>query len=138
MQLILLHPEVAYRSCEDCQKYVYNHQTGVREEWPKGSGKPVLRIRGQLPPCSEGPNACPKGSPDADVELNERNQRVYHHYLECRATGSFPDDPIVREHAAIIRSIEDQAQKLEVRNNFFTLASMLSPATHGGTHVYHV
>lgn len=138
MQLLLLHPEVAYRSCEDCKKFIYNHETGVREDWPPGSGRPVPRPPGMLPPCSIGPKACAKISPEANVELNERNQRVYRHYLECRATGTFPDDPIVRENAAIIRSIEDAADRIETRNNFFTLAGMTTPATHGGTHVYHI
>lgn len=115
MQLLLLHPEVAFRSCEDCKKYVYNHESGIKEEHPPGSGIPILRLPGMLPPCSTGPKACAKVSPEAGHELNERNKLAYLHYMECRAVGDFPDDPLVRYHAAIIRSVEDDAEKMERR-----------------------
>jgi len=131
VQLLLLHPEVAYRSCEDCQKYVYDHETGKREEYPPGSGNPVKRILGQLPPCSQGPTVCPKVSPDAGIELNEKNQECYRHYLECRTTGTFPDDPVVRENAAIIRSIEDAATKIESRETLISLSGMLGSRFNG-------
>lgn len=112
----MLYPEVAFRSCEDCQKHVYDHETGRREEWPAGSGNPVARLPGSLPPCADGPTACAKVSPGAGVELNERNSQCYRHYLECRATSSFPDDALVRHHAAVIRSIEDSAERMERKN----------------------
>ena len=35
------------------------------------------------------------------------NELAYTHYLECKAVGSFPDDPIVRRNASLIRSVED-------------------------------
>lgn len=133
MQLILLHPEVAFRPCEDCQRYVYDHESGVREEFPPGSGNPVPRPAGLSPPCSQGPSACAKISPDAGVELNERNQEAYRHYLECRAVGSFPDDPIVREHAAIVRSIEDAAERMERKSSGMVMQAMLAAFGSGGS-----
>lgn len=41
---------------------------------------------------------------------------AYRHYLECKATGHFPDDPIVRQNAGTIRMIEDvtEANKQDV------------------------
>jgi hypothetical protein len=51
---------------------------------------------------------CRKGSPEHPRTLSEANQRCYEHYRECRAVGRFPDDPIVRRNAAIIREIEDE------------------------------
>lgn len=68
-----------------------------------------------LPPCSQGPQACAKVSPEAGHELNERNTLAYLHYMECRATGSFPDDPVVRYHAAIIRNVEDESERMQRR-----------------------
>lgn len=97
--------------------HVYDHESGVREEFPAGSGRPVLRPAGMSPPCESGPGVCAKVSPNAGVELNDRNQETYRHYLECRAVGNFPDDPVVREHAAIIRSVEDAADRIERREN---------------------
>ena len=132
MQLLLLHPEVAYRSCEDCQKYVYNHETGIREEFPVGSGAPVLRPKGMLPPCSQGPSSCAKISPESGIELNERNKETYLHYLECRAVGDFPDDPLVRYHAAIIRSVEDESERAERRTaNVMLQGLVMRVATDG-------
>ena len=131
MQLILLHPEVAYRSCEDCKKYVYDHETGRKEEYPAGSGLPVLRLPGSLPPCHTGPSACAKVSPESKVELSERNQECYRHYLECRAVGSFPDDPVVRENAAVIRSIEDASVRIESRETLMSMAGVLGSRSSG-------
>ncbi len=125
MQLLLLHPEVAYRSCDDCQKYVYDHETGRKEEFPEGSGNPVLRPTGMLPPCSTGPSACAKVTPESGVELNERNRNAYLHYLECRAVSDFPDDPLVRFHAAIIRSIEDESDRAERRTSNVMLQGLV-------------
>jgi len=108
----LAHPQVATRSCEDCQRYVYDEKTGERQEWPKGSGNPLPRPKGTLPPCGYGPTKCPKGNPTAGRELSESNAMAYRHYLECRAVGQFPDDAVVRQNAAIIRSVEDELARL--------------------------
>ena len=39
------------------------------------------------------------------------NELAYEHYRECRAVGEFPDDPIVRRNAVIIRSVEDEIER---------------------------
>jgi len=112
VRLILLHPEVAYRDCGDCQKWVYNERTGERDSY---RGKPIPR-RAAPPPCrfqdAKGKSLCPKGTPEDGGDLNQRNRKVYEHYLECRAVGSFPDDPIVRRNAAIIRQVEESAERV--------------------------
>ena len=36
---------------------------------------------------------------------------AYRHYMECKAVGRFPDDPIVRRNAGIIRRIEDAQER---------------------------
>lgn len=63
-----------------------------------------------MPPCYSCPKIPEHGDgarPGLAVELTDRNWEAYSHYLECKAVGSFPDDPIVRRNAAIIRSVED-------------------------------
>lgn len=72
------------------------------------NGHPLPRGRGERKPCDFQPSACPKGSPTAGIALNPTNERVYTHYLESKAVGSFPDDPIVRRNAAIISEVERQ------------------------------
>ena len=82
------------------------------------------RPNGTFPPCHYGPKECPKGSPEAGKALSELNQWAYAHYLECRAIGSFPDDGIVRENAAIIRGVEDAVAKIEQKKNLVDLFQM--------------
>ena len=100
MSLILNHPRVALRDCDHCKKWLYNEETGKIEQ---RRGKDVPRAT--PPPCEFG--NCPKGSPDAGIELSAMNWQAYRHYQECRATGRFPDDPIVARNAGIIRRVED-------------------------------
>lgn len=121
MLLSIAHPAVANRSCEDCLKYIYNHETGKRQLDPKGN--PIPRPAGGKAPCQATVGAprevreriCAKIAPDAGVELNEKNRAAHEHYQECKAVGVFPDDSIVRRNARIIRQIEDMhaASKLE-------------------------
>lgn len=116
MRLILLHPEVASRSCEDCQRYAFDDWPGrfAAKPMTMASGRIVLRATGSKPPC----RACPKQpasvpeaerSPATAAELSPRNAEAYRHYRECRAVGDFPADPIVRRNAAIIRDAEDES-----------------------------
>lgn len=109
MGLVIFHPEVAYRDCEMCKRFVFK-ENGEIDTF---QGAPIERPRGTLPPCHYGADQCPKVSPDSGMSLNEKNALAYQHYRECRAIGSFPDDFIVRENAAVIREIEDQAGEIK-------------------------
>lgn len=104
----MLHPQVAFRNCCDCQKYVYDERTGERAAH---RGQPVARPPGTRPPCGYGEKACPKGSPTAGREFTDANWQTYMHYLQCKATGTFPDDPIVARNAGVIRLIEDGLER---------------------------
>ena len=115
MLLILRHPEVAFRDCDHCQQFVYDEKTGKPERWRKGTPDERLLERTTPPPCHyvlpDGKSKCPKGSPHAGLALTEANYEAYDHYLQCRATGAFPDDPIVRRNAAVIRDVEDSVSE---------------------------
>lgn len=108
MTLFGLHPEVAYRSCEDCQQWLYDLETGARI---KSSGREVPRQPSNPPPCRTR-RGCPKGTPEEPRSLSRKNLQAYWHYQQCAAVGSFPDDPIVRQNAAIIRMAERQIDTL--------------------------
>ena len=121
MRLILVHPAWASISCRECQSYIYDSEGKPTTR----AGHKVPRPNGVATPCYK----CPK-IPDSEVdkkyynacELTEQLWRTYRHYKECRAIGSFPDDPIVRRNAAIIREIEDAVQnsKNNALFNYFT------------------
>lgn len=103
--LLLRHPEVAYRDCGDCQLHVYDHATGERM---KGrDGLPLVRPPKTFAPCRYGKDRCAKGTPEDSGELSEKNKRAYERYQEWKATGQFPDDPIVRRNAGILRQMEE-------------------------------
>ncbi len=53
---------------------------------------------------------CPKGKP-GESDLTPQNQRVYDHFRNCRATGTFPDDGLVQMHAAILEPIFSRAER---------------------------
>lgn len=89
-------------------------------------GTRVERIKDQNPPC----RWCPKipreivnPTPADAVELNGRNWLAYRHYLECKATGDFPRDAIVRRNAALIMRVEEVAA--EVRSSGAGARAML-------------
>lgn len=119
--LVLRHPEVAYRSCEHCQAWMYDHDSG--EVVTDRNGKPQPRPKETKPPCGypgrwkddDHPQGsrCPKVSPESNSDLTPENQMAYQHYLECRAVNQFPDDAIVRRNAATIRQIEELVERID-------------------------
>ena len=108
VRLLLNWPQVASRDCRHCQQFAYDEATGQPCRNRAREGELVPRPAGNLPPCRIEGVGCPKGTPDQQNSLNERNRQAYRHYLECRATGNFPDDPIVRRNAVLIRAEEDR------------------------------
>jgi hypothetical protein len=111
--LLLTAPTVASRNCEHCQMYVYDETTGRPYENPSRSGKLVVRPKGTHPPCRIAGVGCPKGTPENPRALSRANRAAWRHYRECRATGHFPDDPLVRRNAAIIRDVEDAFERIQ-------------------------
>lgn len=107
VRLQLFHPVISYRSCEACQKFVYEDEP-EKNQWaiePTRHKRPA----GTHPPCRYGKgDRCPKGTPETSRELTARNRLALEHYLECKATGSFPEDPIVSRNAGVIRQVEDE------------------------------
>lgn len=91
---------------------MYDEETGEAKTF---HGKPVPRPPNTHPPCryqdpKKPQGRCPKGTPENQKSLTEKNLLAWQHYLECKAVGDFPDDPIVRSNAGIIRRIEDSLQ----------------------------
>lgn len=115
MRLLLFHPGVAGLSCETCQEFVTdletgevatywatNRETGEREQLPQ------VRPKGTLPPCQR----CPKGSPEQAkaVELSPKNWLAFSHYRQVKSVGVSEverNDPIVRRNMAIIDAAFD-------------------------------
>lgn len=54
---------------------------------------------------------CPKGTPENQRSLWPENEDCYEHYQECVAVNQFPDDPLVRQNARIIRDVLDTIKR---------------------------
>jgi hypothetical protein len=118
LRVILLHPQAAARSCEDCRKYLYNDRPGDFAEKPLvRAGKPVPRPANASPPCCW----CDKQPPDVPetertpataCELSEQNWQAYQFHRGCEAVGRFPNDPIVRRNGAVIREAVKAAETM--------------------------
>lgn len=64
-------------------------------------------------PCGACPKVPPKAEPrpESAVELTPEHRETVRYYEECRAVGSFPDDPIVRWAARVLRSADDHCER---------------------------
>lgn len=97
------------------------------------AGLPVLRPKGAPLPCHK----CPKteGQPARTrrhaVEFSPRNRRAFWHYQECRAVLQFPDDPIVRRNAALLRQWFDLAERRPLERLAQTLSLVTLAASPG-------
>jgi hypothetical protein len=106
----VLHPKVASRSCSDCQKWQYNEETGLVDILP-GTDRPRPRPNPDLVPCRT-PVGCPKGSPEAGIELTDQNFAAYEFHKECSAVNQWPEDAIVRRNASIIEGALASIERL--------------------------
>lgn len=111
--MLLFHPKVSKLSCDDCTRFLTVDFEIVRRPAFTGNPEPRPVMKGgQLypTPCHKCPKI-PKDSPKERkyaYEISSKNLQAYFHYLECRAVGSFPEDPIVRRNATIIRGVQDE------------------------------
>lgn len=127
VRLMLLHPQFAFRSCRDCQRYSYDRDENVKRD---RNGRPYPRPAIVPTPCQ----TCPKLRGERRkaalfaVEVTDRDVRALNHYLECRAVSDFPADPIVRSNAAIIRAIMDEIERAPLQG----LIDCLTRGTDGG------
>ena len=119
MRLYESHPEIATRPCDSCRKYFYRDDGTIdtAKDWVDGQEVEVKKLRPDPDgvPCNTDAG-CPKGHYSEPTELSENLLECYDHYLECRAVGQFPDDPLVRRSAAIIHQVEkscERARRLE-------------------------
>lgn len=82
---------------------------------------------------------CPKIPTDVNpepanaVELSPKNWAAFQFHLECRATNSWPDDPIVKRNAMLIRQVEDIAARSETdAREARSMSAVISAINAGG------
>lgn len=106
--MTILHPGWSSLSCDDCTKYIVDKDGYPdRDTSLRGYGRLKLRPKNTVTPCHQCPktHGSPRRTREHAQEPTERSRRCYKHYMECAATGHFPDDPLVRYHAGIIKTV---------------------------------
>lgn len=87
----------------------------------KRTALPMLRPKGVPTPCGscqKVPESLRKAGLNARecrrhaVEFTPQNRAAWQFYRECRAVGKFPDDPLVRWYASVIRETEDRLDRM--------------------------
>jgi hypothetical protein len=48
--------------------------------------------------------------------LSEENQICFQHFKECKVTGQWPDDAVVRRNAALIQEVIDDCEKYQLES----------------------
>ena len=129
-RVALLHPEWD-RPCAACERFVVQADgSAVRD---RRTGLPMLRPKGVPTPCGQCekvPAWARRAGLDVPelrklaVEMTPRNRAAWRFYRECRAVGAFPDDPLVRWAAVLIRDVEDAASGRPVEQLTAVLSSL--------------
>lgn len=101
-----VQPVLAGRDCGDCQRWLYDEETGFPAR--DAAGELIERHPSNPPPCRR-PRGCAKGTPEQPRTLSPKNWQAYLFHLECVACGSFPDDELVRRNAGLIEMAEREA-----------------------------
>lgn len=96
VKVVHKYPWLKNVTCSQCRVWWFNPLDGT---CATRDGQQLRRCGKVL--C-ETNDSCPKGHWKSPIEFSEKNQRAYDHYLECKATGRFPNDPIVLRNARII------------------------------------
>ncbi|WP_158264953.1 hypothetical protein [Blastopirellula marina] len=111
------HPGAALIDCEDCQRFLYDLETGRRvtvRQGPDRQAAPVPRLAEMPLQCG----SCPKRSPQhaVQVELSAKNWKTYRLWREVRATygrclsPAMARDSIIRRNLAAIDAVVDRRQ----------------------------
>jgi hypothetical protein len=137
--LIVEHPSLAQRSCDDCRKYVYERENSEPKQWPPGTGQPMLRPANSPTPCE----TCPKcfgwdvKSPEMGKlsELSEKNQRALAVFHQVQATHGRcltqreATDPVLSRNLGIIQDVLERDKRRRADRAERKLEMLLSRIT---------
>jgi len=128
---------VAALSCDDCCRWLVDEDWGFTLRDPGRQRIRRVVLPGRLStPCGRCPKlprdmALGERTPAAGRALgpSARSLRAIRHYLECKAVGRFPDDPIVRRNAWLLSEVERAFGQAERRQE---LQIVMASAGVGG------
>ena len=135
MGLLLSHPEIAHRSCAECQRWLYDSETGRqtrrRQRDPETGEErllPVVRPTGTAPPCWKCPKCDGRDERTPATgrisELSAKNWAAIRFYYEHQATGGRVD-AMARKNCGIIHwAIEQHRLDLQRTANELLLIAL--------------
>lgn len=111
MRLLWYHPGPASVDCEDCKRYVYDLERGVRRTYKSGAKRterPQLRPKGTPLQCAQ----CPKESPERArvLVLSPRNRLTLRLYEEVRATSGVCLTDAMKRDRVLMRNLADLSE----------------------------
>ena len=106
IRLIRTAPQVAWRDCGDCQRHVYNEQTGMRALF---QGAPIPRPAGTQAPCRIPQVGCPVGTPEAPRRLTPELWSLWQYDRQCRAAHQPAVSPEAARLSLLIQLAEQGA-----------------------------
>lgn len=117
MQLEVLHPHVAYRDCNMCLKYFFEEEGALAGQMRVDKqGRPLERPRGTYPMCKTPGQKCPKGTPENQFTLTERNRKLWDFFKRCKLTGKWPEDEWFLSMSVLLEEVlEDIRQAQQIR-----------------------
>lgn len=135
------------RTCADCIAFMWGE--GGVEGTSRSIGRkkfkslqacrnagavPTTRINGMALPCHE----CPKvreGAPRPSYyyadEVTDQSWLAIQHFDECDAVQQFPNDPIVKKNAAVIRRVKAECARSSQSSNLAHVLAILTAVGKG-------
>ena len=127
---MLHHPEIAGRTCDVCERFVWNAKGGLVYH-PK-TGTPIER-KEYGPACVPDCSDCPKCEGEdvrspvvgRGAELSRKNSKTLEVYYQTRVCPLSHADSLLRSNLGIIQSIFEKHDRQEGSNSRLLLAAVL-------------
>ena len=113
MRLMLNNPRLALRTCELCQKWWFDQDTGT-----------IVRIGGQnlerpehVATACQTSRGCERGTPESLLAFTPKNQKAFDHWMNWRHVGCpNPQDAILRRNWMWFETLKENHGLREIRS----------------------
>lgn len=118
------HPELAFRDCGHCQRFIYNEETGE----PLLSNGKLTPRPATVPPYCRTKRGCLKGTPESPNTLPDFMAHTVEFYRIRLACGAVPNEPLAQEIATLVHRIDRLMQRERMETGLAArLATILMP-----------
>jgi len=107
VELMLTKPLLAHRSCDLCQRWWFDEDTGAIARNEQG---PILRPSHAKVSC-ETHSGCEKGTHENPIQFTAENKKAWEHYLNFRHSGLTDTErscPIIQRNWRVIGTLVEK------------------------------